>query len=119
MMDLTDRCEDFGRVHSFPIITRSAAISIRPSEELDLDEIEELIDVAEGSVYSAPNRVHYDMNHFVICAGSYIPELSEKARRVAESIGKVSVDMGGTQPSRASGLEGLALLGTMYYTVVS
>jgi hypothetical protein len=36
------------------------------------------------------------MNHFVICVGSYIPELSEKARHIAESIGKVSVDMGGT-----------------------
>jgi hypothetical protein len=39
--------------------------------------------------------VRYDMNHFVICAGSHIPELSDKARRVAKSIGKVSVDMGG------------------------
>jgi len=76
--------------------TYNAAISIRPNEELDLDEIEELLDVAEGSVHLAPNRVRYDMNHFVICAGSYIPELSEKARHVAESIGKVSVDMGGT-----------------------
>jgi 3-methyladenine DNA glycosylase AlkD len=76
--------------------TYSAAISIRPNEELDLDEVEELLAVAERSVHSAPNRVRYDMNHFVICVGSYIPELSEKARRVAESIGKVSVDMGGT-----------------------
>jgi 3-methyladenine DNA glycosylase AlkD len=76
--------------------TYSAAISIRPNEELDLDEIDQLLAAAEGSIHSAPNRVRYDMNHFVICAGSYIPELSEKARRVAESIGKVSVDMGGT-----------------------
>jgi 3-methyladenine DNA glycosylase AlkD len=76
--------------------TYSAAVSTRPNEELDFEEIEGLLDVVGRSIHSAPNRVRYDMNHFVICVGSYIPELSEKARRVAETIGKVSVDMGGT-----------------------
>ena len=76
--------------------TYSAAISIRPNEELDLDEIKGLLDVVERSIHSAANRVRYDMNHFVICVGSYIPELSDEARRAAEAIGKVSVDMGGT-----------------------
>ena len=76
--------------------TYSAAISTRPNEELDFDEISELLDGVERSIHSAPNRVRYDMNNFVICVGSYIPALSEKAKRVAESIGKVSVDMGGT-----------------------
>lgn len=76
--------------------TYSAAISRRPNDELDFEEISELLDRVERSIHSAPNRVRYDMNHFVICAGSYIPELSDKARRVAESIGRVSVDMGGT-----------------------
>jgi 3-methyladenine DNA glycosylase AlkD len=76
--------------------TYSAAVSTRPNEELDFEEISGLLDVVERSLHSAPNRVRYDMNHFVICVGSYIPELSEKAKRVAESIGKVSVDMGGT-----------------------
>ena len=71
-------------------------MSTRPNEELDFEEIKGLLDVVERSIHTAPNRVRYDMNHFVICAGSYIPELSEKARRVAEAIGKVSVDMGGT-----------------------
>ena len=76
--------------------TYSAAISTRANEELDFEEISELLYVVERSIHSAPNRVRYDMNNFVICAGSYIPALSEKAKRVAESIGKVSVDMGGT-----------------------
>lgn len=74
----------------------SAAVSTRPNEELDFQEISELLDVVERSIHSAPNRVRYGMNNFVICVGSYIPELSEKARKVAESIGKVTVDMGGT-----------------------
>lgn len=76
--------------------TYSAAVSTRPNEELDFEAIEGLLDVVERSIHSAPNRVRYDMNHFVICVGSYIPELSEKARRAAETIGKVSVDMGAT-----------------------
>jgi 3-methyladenine DNA glycosylase AlkD len=76
--------------------TYSAAISVRPNEDLDLEEIGELLEVVERSIHSAPNRVRYDMNNFVICVGSYIPELSDKAKGVAESIGKVSVDMGGT-----------------------
>ena len=76
--------------------TYSSAVSTRPNEELDFEEIKGLLDVVERSIHTAPNRVRYDMNHFVICVGSYIPELSEKARRVAEAIGKVSVDMGGT-----------------------
>jgi 3-methyladenine DNA glycosylase AlkD len=76
--------------------TYSAAVSTRPNEELDFEEIKGLLDMVERSIHSAPNRVRYDMNHFVICVGSYIPELSEKARMVAEKIGRVSVDMGGT-----------------------
>ena len=76
--------------------TYSAAISMRPNDELDFEEISELLDRVEGSIHSAPNRVRYDMNHFVICAGSYIPELSNKARMIAEFIGRVSVDVGGT-----------------------
>jgi hypothetical protein len=76
--------------------TYSAAISTRPNEELDYEEIRWLLNEAERSIHSAPNRVRYDMNHFVICVGSYIPELSHEARKVAESVGKVRVDMGGT-----------------------
>ena len=76
--------------------TYSAAISIRPNQELDLDEISTLLGEVERSIHTAPNRVRYDMNHFVICVGSYIPELSRQARRTAEAIGKVTVDMGGT-----------------------
>ena len=36
------------------------------------------------------------MNAYVIAVGSYIPELTKKAKTIAEKIGKVSVDMGGT-----------------------
>jgi hypothetical protein len=36
------------------------------------------------------------MNAFVIAVGSYVTPLTAKAKEVAEKIGKVSVDMGGT-----------------------
>jgi 3-methyladenine DNA glycosylase AlkD len=76
--------------------TYSAAISTRPNDELDLEEVSGLLDQVEQGIHAAPNRVRYDMNNFVICVGSYIPELSAKAKEVAQSIGEVSVDMGGT-----------------------
>jgi hypothetical protein len=36
------------------------------------------------------------MNGFVIAVGSYVPALTDLAIRTAETIGEVSVDMGGT-----------------------
>ena len=61
--------------------TYSSAVSTRPNEELDFEEIKGRLDVVERSIHTAPNRVRYDMNHFVICVGSYIPELSEEAHQ--------------------------------------
>jgi hypothetical protein len=37
------------------------------------------------------------MNNFVICVGSYVPELLDRALEVAAANGKVSVDMGKTE----------------------
>ena len=36
------------------------------------------------------------MNGFIISVGTYIQELTKKAMKMAERIGKVKVDMGGT-----------------------
>ena len=36
------------------------------------------------------------MNGFVIAVGTYIKELTEKSKEVANKIGKVKVDVGGT-----------------------
>ena len=67
--------------------TYNAAISTMPAAELDLAEIDALLNHVEHSIHTAPNRVRYDMNNFIISVGIYIPELSEKARRMANSIG--------------------------------
>jgi hypothetical protein len=65
-------------------------------EELDLDEIEKLLDFIKTNIHQAQNRVRYAMNNFVISVGTYTTSLTDKAVEVAKSIGKVSVDMGGT-----------------------
>ena len=49
-----------------------------------------------SSIHDAPNRVRYVMNGFVIAVGSYIKDLTEEAAQIADKIGKVSVEMGGT-----------------------
>jgi len=65
-------------------------------QELDLDMYASLLNEVENNIDNAPNRVKYTMNGFVIAVGSFIPELTEKAKQTADRIGKVSVFMGDT-----------------------
>jgi len=61
-----------------------------------LNEVARLLEEVRTEIHKAPNRVRYNMNSFVIGVGAYVPEIREDAQRVAEEIGKVHVDMGGT-----------------------
>ena len=70
--------------------------SITPDEQLDTEKFSELLDRVSREIHTAPNRVRYAMNGFVIGTGSYIVALTEKAEKIAGNIGKVHVDMGGT-----------------------
>ena len=76
--------------------TYSGLLAIKPNENLDLKEIEQLLDYIKTNIHQAQNRVRYTMNNFVISVGTYIPSLTDKSVEIAKSIGKVSVDMGGT-----------------------
>jgi 3-methyladenine DNA glycosylase AlkD len=76
--------------------TYSNYLSITPDDELDLNEIRVLLNRVKNSVHNERNRVRYVMNGFVISTGSYVPALHEEAMGVAESIGKVHVDVGNT-----------------------
>lgn len=76
--------------------TYSSYIAITPDEALDKKEISALIAEIEKGIHTAPNRVRYTMNGFIISAGGYIPDLSAKALAAAKKIGKVSVELGGT-----------------------
>jgi 3-methyladenine DNA glycosylase AlkD len=71
-------------------------LSITPDEKLDLAEIRDLLNTVRDTIHEERNRVRYVMNGFVISVGTYIPKLSEEAKRVAEHIGKVHVDVGNT-----------------------
>lgn len=76
--------------------TYSNYLSITPDEELDIDEIRTLLQQVNKTIHEEKNRVRYVMNGFVIAVGSYVSELTEEAKQVAEHIGKVHVDVGNT-----------------------
>lgn len=71
-------------------------LALTPDDELDKDEIDQLLDRVEREVHSAPNRVRYVMNGFVIAVGSYYAPLAQKAIEVGRRIGKVQVNVGDT-----------------------
>tara|TARA_R110002072_G_scaffold303099_1_gene493474 strand:+ start:194197 stop:194904 length:708 start_codon:yes stop_codon:yes gene_type:complete len=76
--------------------TYSAVLSIRADDQLDLDEIRTLLKKVEAEIATAPNRVKYCMNGFVISVGTYVKPLLEAAKATAKKIGIVEVDMGDT-----------------------
>ena len=74
----------------------AGCLAILPDEALDLDEIQALMDHVVANMHTAPNRVRYQMNQFVICVGCYVEPLLQQAKAAARLIGKVEVDMGDT-----------------------
>ena len=66
------------------------------NDSLDLNAYSSLLDEIENTIHDAKNRVKYTMNGFVIAVGSFVPELTEKSKKVAAKIGKVNVFMGET-----------------------
>ena len=76
--------------------TLSGVIAMKPDKELDIALIKKLMQRIIKEIHSAPNRVRYTMNGFVIGVGGYIKELTKEAIEVSKKIGDVYVDMGGT-----------------------
>jgi 3-methyladenine DNA glycosylase AlkD len=76
--------------------TLSSLIAIKPDEELPVKELERLLDRVGKTIHSAPNDVRSTMNRFIIAVGSGITALTDKAKKVAEKVGTVTVDMGDT-----------------------
>lgn len=95
----------------------SNAISIAKEEDIDVELHSNLLSRVQEQLQGSQNRVRYTMNGYVIAVGSYIPELTDKAKKVAESIGKVHVDMGGTAckvpdaPSYIAKIESMGRIG--------
>lgn len=76
--------------------TLSGVIAMKPDHELDMAAIKKLLQRVVKEIHSAPNRVRYTMNGFVIGVGGYIKELTKEAIEAAQKIGEVYVDLSGT-----------------------
>ncbi len=76
--------------------TLSSLVAIKPDAELDLPELKQLLRRVQTTIHDQPNRVRLCMNCFVIAVGTYVKSLLDDAKRTAEKIGKVSVNMGDT-----------------------
>lgn len=76
--------------------TLSCVVALKQDAELDIPALKKLLKRVQDTVHKAPNRTRYTMNNFVISAGCYVAELTDPATAVADKIGKVHVDMGGT-----------------------
>lgn len=74
----------------------AGCLATRPDDELDFGEIKSLMGHVVKNVHSAPNRVRYQMNSFVISVGCYVELLLADAKAAARKIGPVEVDMGNT-----------------------
>ena len=85
--------------------TLSSLVSIKPDEELDLGELKKLLARVEKTIHSAPDRVRYTMNGFVIAVGCYVAPLTAEAIKTAKKIGEVTVDMGDTACQVPSAVE--------------
>ncbi len=76
--------------------TLAAVISVRKDEELPIDQLDALLARVVKNIHSSPNRVRYVMNSYLICCGTYVAPLADKAMAAARKIGSVKVDMGET-----------------------
>lgn len=76
--------------------TLSCVVSVWPDEKLPLKQIDTLVKQMVKSIHTTPNRVRFAMNNFIICCGTYVAALGDKAIAAAKKIGRVEVDMGNT-----------------------
>jgi 3-methyladenine DNA glycosylase AlkD len=76
--------------------TLANLVAIQTDEMLDLKKLEALMKAVVKKIHTAPNRVKYTMNVFIISTGSYVAALSDSAKKTAKEIGVVTVDVGDT-----------------------
>jgi 3-methyladenine DNA glycosylase AlkD len=76
--------------------TLANLVALKNDEDLDLKELMNLLHRIEKEISTAPNRVCYTMNGFIIAVGGYVKELTVKAIKIGKSLGHVTLDMNGT-----------------------
>jgi 3-methyladenine DNA glycosylase AlkD len=77
--------------------TLGALAATVPDDKLPVREFGALLDRVARTLRDAPGEVRYQMNAFVICCGTYLAPLADKAIATARKLGRVEVDMGGTE----------------------
>jgi 3-methyladenine DNA glycosylase AlkD len=88
--------------------TLANLVSLLPDDKLNMADLKALLARASRDIHTAPNRVRYTMNSFVVCLGAYVNALSADAIAAAKKIGPVTVQMDGTAckvPSAAEYIE--------------
>lgn len=76
--------------------TYSNLLALKKDEELDEKEIKNLLQRIAKTIHQQANRVKYTMNGFLISVGAYYLPLNEEAKKVAKTMGNVTVNMCGT-----------------------
>lgn len=76
--------------------TLAAVVAVMPDAELPIQSLSSLLKRVAKNIQSAPHRVRYAMNGFVISCGTYVAPLGEQALTTARQIHPVEVDMGKT-----------------------
>jgi 3-methyladenine DNA glycosylase AlkD len=76
--------------------TYAGLLTTKPDDSLDLKQIDNLLTVIEKKIHTAPNRIRFVMNGFVITTGTYVAPLLDRAKAAAKTIGAVQVDVGDT-----------------------
>ena len=76
--------------------TLASVVSVRKDDDLPIKQLNALLARVVKTIHTSPNRVRYTMNSFVICCGTYVDPLADKAMATANKIGRVQVDMGNT-----------------------
>lgn len=76
--------------------TLAAVACMQSDDTLPIQTFEKLLGRCVKEIKKAPNRVRAAMNNFVICVGTYVKPLGEKAIATARKISPVEVDVGDT-----------------------
>lgn len=76
--------------------TLSSVVATWPDENIDISMLKKLLKRIEKEIHTAPNRVRYCMNSFVIAAGSHVKDMTRESTETGKRIGDVEVDMNGT-----------------------
>ncbi len=76
--------------------TLASVVMTRADDQLPITELAALLDRVVKTLKTSANRVRYAMNNFVICCGTYVAPLADKAIVTARKLGKVEVEMGTT-----------------------